>query len=112
MELLNRDVEWLEFNRRVMSEAIDPRNPLLERARYLDIFRSNLDEFFMKRMNFIRIRDERRPVADPDPVTAANLHKQIREAILDLLQDRVKCVREVIGKFAETGIHLLRWDQL
>ena len=48
--LLDRDLAWLEFNRRVLAEALDERTPLLERARFLAIFDSNLDEFFMKRI--------------------------------------------------------------
>src|SRR5215475_377667 len=47
---LDRDLAWLEFNRRVLAEALDERTPLLERLKFLAIFTSNLDEFFMKRM--------------------------------------------------------------
>src|SRR5262245_29014889 len=61
---LDRDLSWLEFNRRVLHEALDDRTPLLERVKFLAIFTSNLDAFFMKRMALIR------PMPDDSSLTA------------------------------------------
>src|SRR5215470_4887906 len=51
---IDRDLSWLDFNQRVLAQALDGRTPLLERAKFLAIFTSNLDEFFMKRMAVLR----------------------------------------------------------
>ena len=53
---IDRDLSWLDFNDRVLAEAVDERTPLLERAKFLAIFTSNLDEFFMKRIAVLRER--------------------------------------------------------
>src|SRR5436309_893795 len=73
-EFLNRDLSWLEFNRRVLHEALDDRTPLLERVRFLGIFTSNLDEFFMKRGAALRRQTAKGVVGTtPDGRTAAEV---------------------------------------
>jgi polyphosphate kinase len=51
---IDRDLSWLDFNARVLAEAVDERTPLLERVKFLAIFTANLDEFFMKRIAVLR----------------------------------------------------------
>src|SRR6202142_2883768 len=62
---IDRDLSWLDFNDRVLAEANDERTPLLERAKFLAIFTSNLDEFFMKRIAVLRKGTAPGPGGDP-----------------------------------------------
>ena len=113
---LDRDLGWLEFNRRVLHEALDPRTPLLERVRFLSIFSSNLDEFFMKRLGRLRRQARHGAIAASAAdfnLTPAQLLAEIRRRILDLLAQQSDCFVKVIEPaLAEHGIHLVRWEQL
>ncbi|MDH3405006.1 MAG: RNA degradosome polyphosphate kinase, partial [Acidobacteriota bacterium] len=87
---LNREISWLAFNERVLEEAEDEKNPLLERVKFLSIFGSNLDEFFMVRVSGIRRQMTTGVVkAPPDGMTPVEQMAAIRER-LDPLLDRVK----------------------
>jgi polyphosphate kinase len=111
---LDRDLSWLEFNRRVLSEASDLRTPLLERVRFLGIFTTNLDEFFMKRVGLLRAfsAGRKRPV-HPDQVAAAGMLPAIRTRVTELLRQQADCFRERISsELPGAGIRLLRWDDL
>jgi polyphosphate kinase len=107
---IDRDASWLEFNRRVLQEALDDRTPLLERVKFLAIFSSNLDEFFMKRMALVRpAPDDSSPVADDrsDDVL------RIREMVVPMLEQQADCYTNVIRpQLAAHGIHLLDWTDL
>ena len=107
---VDRDLSWLEFNRRVLQEALDDRTPLLERVKFLAIFSSNLDEFFMKRMALIR-------PAPGDESHAAqeqrDLFLLVRERIMAMLEQESACYRDVLRpRLAEHGVHLRTWEQL
>ena len=101
---LDRDLSWLDFNERVLAEALDDRTPLLERAKFLAIFTSNLDEFFMKRMAILchAKTDEQK-----------TLFEQLREKLLPMLAQQAACYREtIVPGLAAHGVFLRRWDEL
>src|ERR671911_2762796 len=76
---LNRELSWLEFNARVLHEARDTRNPLLERAKFLAIFASNLDEFFQVRVSGLRRQAQANASHHaPDGMTPTEQLAQIR----------------------------------
>ena len=91
---LDRDLSWLEFNRRVLQEALDDRNRLLERVKFLAIFSSNLDEFFMKRMALIR------PAVDAAGIVLQEARDRLlpkRELILSMLEQQARCYSDILG---------------
>ncbi len=105
----NRELSWLEFNRRVLSEALDPKIPLLERVKFLAIFFSNLDEFFM-----IRVSGLKRQLTSgalkppPDGLTPAQQLNRIRDEVLPLLDTAERCWREQLQPMlCEQGIRVV-----
>lgn len=112
--LLNRELMWLEFNRRVLHQAMDERTPLLERVGFLAIFNSNLDEFFQKRVGGLK-----RQVAaglthrTPDGMTPAEQLAAIRQTVLPMLAEQADCFeRSIRPQLAAHNIHLLSWSKL
>ncbi len=111
---LNRELGVLKFNERVLFQAQDERNPLLERIRFLNIFHSNLDEFFMKRVGGL----QRQFIANlaslsPDGLTPEEQLKLIREKVRSL-NDAIKDVLQnsLIGELRKNQIDLLSWSDL
>jgi len=112
-EFLNREIEWLEFNTRVLHEAIDPRTPLLERVRFLGIFTSNLDEFFMKRVGGLKRHVELGVQRRSGGLTPVQQLAGIRAKVKALLERQADCFQNVLQvELAQAGIHLLTWDRL
>lgn len=111
---LNRELSWLEFNHRVLEEARDPRNPLLERVKFVAITASNLDEFYTKRVGWLK----RMLAADPRAQTADG--RTIGEQ-MELVIDRCVAMRRDIdqtwkeclaARLAEHGIRIVRYQEL
>lgn len=110
-EFLNRELTWLEFNRRVLHEALDERTPLLERLGFLAIFNSNLDEFFMKRVGGLKQQiDVGAITRTPDGLTPKEQLRAIREVVEPMLRQQADCFRDLKPALAEKGVHLLEWD--
>jgi polyphosphate kinase len=111
---LNRDLQWLEFNRRVLFQAIDPRNPLLERVRFLAITASNLDEFFMKRIGGLKRRKAMGLGGQAwEPLPPERQLAELRGVALELVELQRRCFRDdVLPQLAEQGIEVLSWDSL
>lgn len=112
-EFLNREIQWLEFNYRVLNEALDARTPLLERVRFLGIFTSNLDEFFMKRVGGLRRQVESDVLRRSGGLTPSQQLEEIRRRVSFMLEKQADCFLNVIQiDLAEAGIHLLPWEKL
>jgi polyphosphate kinase len=111
---LNREISWLEFNRRVLEEALDDRNPLLERVKFLAIFASNLDEFFMIRVSGLRRQLVVGTLAAPaDGMSPAEQLAAIRETLVPMLEQHERCwAGDLMPRLADEGIRILRYGQL
>jgi polyphosphate kinase len=110
-EFVNRDLSWLEFNRRVLHEALDDRTPLLERVNFLAIFTSNLDEFVMKRV--YGLREKVRADVDKSGGKAGRLLASLKSTVNELLAQQGEVFRTSIRPaLAERHIRLLEWNAL
>jgi polyphosphate kinase len=111
---INRELSWLEFNRRVLHEACDPRTPLLERVKFIGIFNSNLDEFFMKRVGGLKRQISAGVTrVSLDGLTPQQQLKLIREKVIPMLQFLSKCyTRSIKPELAQNGICLMEWKDL
>ncbi len=110
----NRELSWLKFNARVLHEAVDERTPLLERLRFLAIFTSNLDEFFMKRVGGLKRQVQANlGVLSVDGLTPAEQLTAIRAACLPMLVEQARVFTDVIRPaLASNNVHFVYWQDL
>ncbi|MBC7809670.1 MAG: RNA degradosome polyphosphate kinase, partial [Burkholderiales bacterium] len=109
----NRELSWLEFNRRVLEMAKDPNVPLLERVKFLAIFSTNMDEFYMVRvagfaskvkLGLSNIR--------PDGLTPAQLIIEIRRRVTEMMDEQRSTMRDVLAQLEEYGVRVLNMAAL
>lgn len=99
---INRELSWLEFNQRVLDQALDPSNPLLERLKFLCIVSSNLDEFFEVRVAGLKQQKQMGAMGvGPDGLSATECLAQISTRVRKLVEDQYRCWREDIAPALE-----------
>lgn len=111
---INRELSLLAFQKRVLDEAVDPSNPLLERVRFLSIVGSNLDEFFMVRVaGLIRQMDAGTTEVGADGMTAREQLDAIRNDVARLVNGAQRCLhRQLLPALEREGIHFLAYSEL
>ena len=112
--VLNRDLCQLEFFRRVIEEATEKSTPVLEKLKFLSVFSSNLDEFFMVRVSGIK---EMLPIEDLGPIPGELTPEEqlpvIRKRVLTLVEEHTRCLRdEVIPELEAHGVIIARYETL
>src|ERR1035438_5397219 len=111
---INRELSWLEFNHRVLEEALDPLNPLLERVKFFCIVSSNLDEFFEVRVAGLKQQIESEVVERTmDGLTATETLRAIVKRVRRMVEQQYACWREeLLPALAANGIRLLELAEL
>src|SRR5438309_3872647 len=94
-EFINRELSWLEFNQRVLDEALDSSNPLLERLKFFCIVASNLDEFFEVRVAGLKQQIESDIVErSVDGLTASETFRAVTQRVRQMVSDQYACWRQ------------------
>jgi polyphosphate kinase len=111
---INRELSWLEFNQRVLDEALDPKNPLLERVKFFCIVSSNLDEFFEVRVAGLKQQIESDVVERSlDGLTASEAFRAITRRVRRMVEDQYDCWREqLMPSLSKSGIRILDLTEL
>src|ERR1700730_15168501 len=111
---INRELSWLEFNRRVLEEAQDPTQPLIERVKFLTIFSSNLDEFFEIRVAGIKqqIKSETSDIG-PDGLSPTDTFVRIQKTVRALVATQCALWKnELLPELAQNGIYVRELAEL
>src|SRR6266566_4623323 len=111
---INRELSWIEFNRRALEEAQDSRHPLLERVKFLSIFETNLDEFIMIRLAGLKDQVAAHVTnVSPDGLNAEQQLRAVRQCLAPLVQQVRLCWRDELMPLLEAQhIYILDYEQL
>src|SRR5215467_13883086 len=110
--LINRDLSLVEFFRRVLEEALDERQPLLERLKFISIFSSNLDEFFMIRVSALKEQLDEQMVS-PDGFATVELLGEIRRRVSEMLRIQMDCFNDqIVPELKENSISIVDFTSL
>jgi polyphosphate kinase len=112
--LFNRELSLLEFHRRVLEEALDESQPVLERLKFLSIFSTNTDELFMIRVSGLKeALEEDVKERSPDGMTITEQLKAIRERLLPMVAEQMRCLREeILPRLKSDGIEIVAYASL
>ncbi|HKR02159.1 MAG TPA: polyphosphate kinase 1 [Pyrinomonadaceae bacterium] len=112
--LINRELSLLEFHRRVLEEALDESQPLLERLKFLSIFSTNTDEFYMIRVSGLKeALEEEVTDLSPDGMSLTEQLAAIKEMMLPMIDEQMRCLREEILPGLKTeGVEIAPYDSL
>jgi polyphosphate kinase len=112
-KFINRELSWLEFNGRVLEQACDPKVPLLERARFLAITCSNLDEFFMVRVGGLLELAKRKSVADASGLTPSRQLDRISAMVREMVSVQYRClILDMLPLLERQGILMVKPETL
>jgi polyphosphate kinase len=112
-QFFNRELSLLEFHARVLEEALDDRNPLLERLKFLAIFSSNLDEFFMIRVSGLKEELDDANVISSDGLSPAEQLRKLRERVLVLVKEQARCLhQEILPQLKDGGMAVVSYESL
>lgn len=110
---INRDLSWVEFNRRVLEEAQDPETPLLERVKFLSIVSSNLDEFMSVRVAGIKDQIKAGYTGkDFTGYTPSGLFKRVMKRSSKMVIEQYKTLRDILRQLAKEGIVFAHYEDL
>jgi polyphosphate kinase len=110
--LINRDLSLVEFFRRVLEEALDETQPILERLKFISIFSSNLDEFFMIRVSALKEQLDEQMVS-PDGFATVELLGEIRRRVSEMLRTQMDCFNnQILPELKENGISVVEFASL